>query len=45
MEEAKAPVKRTEHFTEQHLTFVERKIFRAFDQLVELCSPLLSLVQ
>ena len=41
----KVPVKRTEHFTEQHWTFVECKMFRAFDHLVEPCSPLLSLVQ
>ena len=30
-----SPVKRTKHFTEQHLTFVECKIF---DYLVEPCS-------
>ena len=41
----KAPVKRTEHFTEQDWTFVECKMFRAFDHLVEPCSPFLSLVQ
>ena len=40
---SEAPAKRTEHFTEQHWTFVECKMFRAFDHLVEPCSPLLSI--
>ena len=43
--DSKDPVKHTEHFTAQHRTFVECKIFRVFDHLVECCSPLLSLVQ
>ena len=42
---SKAPVKHTEHFTEQHWTFVECKMFRAFDHLVEPCSPLFTLVE